>query len=206
MDLKNRWIVLCAEYTNNSDLINHLWLELVAAYSGKKRHYHNLKHIEMMYSEFDRSNDLISDRDSFQFAIIYHDIIYNVTKNDNEEKSGQLACERLIDMGYPKNKIQVVQKMIQATKSHNIADNADTNLLVDIDMAVLGYDWEIYKLYAQNVRKEYSIYPDFMYKKGRREVLRYFLNMDKIYKTEKYQDLYETKARTNIQQEMNELL
>ena len=52
------------------------------------------------------------------------------------------------------------------------------------------------------MRKEYSVYPDFMYKKGRTEVLQQFLSMQSIFKTDHFYHLREEKAKENIHQEL----
>ncbi len=59
-----------------------------------------------------------------------------------------------------------------------------------------------YNDYARQVRQEYSLYPDMIYKPGRRKVLRHFLAMPKIFKTDIFFELYEESARRNLQREM----
>src|SRR5690606_10645286 len=177
--------------------------EINVAYSGPKRHHHNLQHLEFMFYEFDLVEDQVNDKISFQLAIFYHDLVYNVKKKDNEEKSADLAFEQLLEMGYPAEKCNFVKSMIQATKRHEISANQDINLLLDIDMAVLGMDWVSYFKYTQHIRKEYKIYPEFIYRKGRREILNHFLEMDHLFKTKFYRDKFEEQARKNIAQELD---
>ena len=63
----------------------------------------------------------------------------------------------------------------------------------------------LYDTYCQQVRKEYSIYPDFLYKPGRKKVLEHFLNMERIFKTTYFFDLYEAQARENLRRELSSL-
>ncbi len=78
----------------------------------------------------------------------------------------------------------------------------DINYLLDADLSVLGKDRETYLVYTQMIRKEYSIYPDFLYKPGRKKVLRHFLELENIFKTEYFRDQYETQAKENIETEL----
>lgn len=204
-DLKERWRDLCIAYTNDVVLIDKRWESIKDAYTAKKRHYHNLDHLNNMFREFDTCFHLLDEFKAFQIAIFYHDIIYNVKRKDNEAKSAALAVEQLKEMSFPAGLIDKTNQMILATKDHELHKEQSVNLFVDVDMAIVGYDWEIYDEYAKNVRKEYSIYPDILYKKGRREVLKHFLAMESIFKTELFQNKYEARARENIQRELQSL-
>ena len=47
------------------------------------------------------------------------------------------------------------------------------------------------------------MYPDFLYRKGRKKVLKHFLEMDNIYKTELFQNLWEYETKENINYEIS---
>lgn len=205
MDLKTIWTSLATSYSNNQNLIAELWHEIEQAYTGSKRYYHNLIHIQYMIEKTHKMKD-IKDIDSFLFAIFYHDIIYNAQRKDNEEKSAERAITCLKELNAPQNMIRLCSQHILATKAHHKNDHNDTNLLLDIDMGILGESQERYLEYAQNIRKEYAIYPNFMYKKGRKKVLQHFLDMKSIYKTKTFQETYEQQARTNIAYELDNIL
>lgn len=95
--------------------------------------------------------------------------------------------------------------MILATKNHELSADNDTNYLLDADLAILGQTLDDYQKYTEQIREEYSIYPDFMYNSGRKKVLNYFLDMDEIYKTPYFKKNYEQKARVNIKNDLSEL-
>jgi predicted metal-dependent HD superfamily phosphohydrolase len=40
---------------------------------------------------------------------------------------------------------------------------------LDADLSILGKDLDTYLAYTKMIRKEYSIYPDFLYKPGRKK-------------------------------------
>jgi predicted metal-dependent HD superfamily phosphohydrolase len=95
--------------------------------------------------------------------------------------------------------------MICATKLHQKNDVIDTNWLIDFDLKILASDVNKYETYYQQIRKEYKIYPDLLYKPGRKKALQHFLANDFIFQTEVFSDKYETQARLNIQKEINTL-
>lgn len=201
--MKDVFYNLLNNYTDDKNLINKFWSEIETNYTDKKRHYHTIKHLENMYNELCECRDNIDDWDTILFSLFYHDIIYNASKKDNEEKSAALAIERLQQINYPESKINLCYKAIIATKSHTLSSNNDINLFTDADLSILGYSWQEYEQYYKQVRKEYSVYPDFLYKPGRKKVLQHFLDMENIFKTEFFRNKYENSAKNNIIKELN---
>ena len=121
-----------------------------------------------MLSLLNNCKEFIVDWDSVLFALYYHDIIYKVPGSDNEEKSAKLATERMKSIGVPEKTISKSHDWILATKSHQPSTDNDCNLLLDADMAILGQSPDLYNTYRQNVRKEFSFYPDLLYNPGRK--------------------------------------
>lgn len=192
---------LFQNYNDDTRLEENLWLEIKTYYTSKKRHYHNLAHLENLFQELLPTKEKFEDWDTIQFSIFYHDIIYNASRNDNEEKSALLAIERLKEIGLPEDAILKCNHQILTTKSHEFSD-LDTNYFTDADLSILGKSWEIYALYYQQIRKEYRIYPDFIYNSGRKKALRHFLEMERVFKTDYFFEKYENQARLNLQKEL----
>ena len=65
--------------------------------------------------------------------------------------------------------------------------------------------WESYHQYMKDIRKEYAIYPMILYKKGRKKVLKRFLERERIYFTDQFYVLSEIKARENLTRELETL-
>lgn len=168
MILQQNFRNLFLRYNQDDSLQQHLWLEIETYYSSKKRHYHTLSHLENLFLELLPIQEKMTDWETVQFSIFYHDIIYNASRHDNEEKSAILATERLRQMGVSENQILRCNHEILMTKSHDFSDS-DTNYFTDADLSVLGKSWEIYEEYFKQIRKEYRIYPDFMYNRGRKK-------------------------------------
>ena len=200
--LKETFIELLTNYTDNESLKNKLWTEIDKNYSSKKRHYHTLEHLNNLLYQLTAVKSEIKNWETILFTLFYHDIIYNSLKSDNEEKSAELAEKRMKQLSVSTDKIELCKKQILATKSHIKSTDSDTNYFTDADLSVLGQNWETYLLYCKNVRKEYSIYPALVYNPGRKKVLNHFLSMDRIFKTDFFYKKFEVQAKQNLQQEI----
>ncbi len=179
-----------------------LWKEIEQKYSQRNRHYHNLDHISALLNELTLVKPLIQNWEAVLFAIYYHDLIYKSTRKDNEEKSAEIAENRMRAIGVDTESVNLCQYHILATKSHREYTDSDTNYFTDADLSILGKDPEMYANYCSNIRKEYAIYPNFLYKKGRQKVVNHFLSMDWIFKTPEFYEKYEQQARWNLEMEL----
>lgn len=202
--LEKEFKSLFYRYADKKETIFSYWKELILNYNSKNRHYHNLTHLSELlqfYNEFEHN---ISKKDVVLFSIFYHDIIYDVKKSNNEEKSAELAKQRLQAINIQSEKVKLVYDYIIDTKLHKIEnDDADLAYFLDFDMAILGKDWNNYLNYTAQIRKEYSIYPKILYNNGRKKALKHFLEDGRIYKTEAFFKRFEEQAKKNIQKELN---
>ncbi len=201
--LQQLFVELASKFCTDHDLIRSCWQEIEKQYSGKKRHYHTLAHLQNMQQQLKHVADQLRDPDAVGFALFYHDIIYDIHQKDNEEKSALTAQERLAQMSVPAGISEACTSMIIATKQHQLSEDNDTNHFTDADLSVLGQPWAVYDEYRKQVRKEYSFYPALLYKPGRKKVLRHFLDMDAIFKTAFFSAAFEKQARENLQHEFD---
>lgn len=201
--IKEKFLNLIRKYSNNDNYNSGCWNEIEGNYSSKSRHYHNLEHLENMLAELDKVESQIKNLDALLFSIYYHDIIYKPTKRDNEHQSALIFEKRISKTSFIN--LSECMAQIEATKEHKISANNDTNMLLDIDLSILGKSAGEYKLYCENIRKEYSIYPDFMYRKGRIKVVKSILQLDNIYKTDFFINEYENQAKENLNLELSKL-
>ncbi|MCB0461277.1 MAG: hypothetical protein KDC81_01110 [Flavobacteriaceae bacterium] len=157
-----------------------------------------------MLLQADEMKSKIEDFDALKLAIWYHDIIYKPSKKNNEEKSSLFAKNRLNSLNFDEKRAKIVQNFIVSTKKHQLilSETDDNAYFLDFDLSILGTDWETYKNYYQNIRKEYKIYPDFLYNPNRKKILNHFLERETLYFTEVYQVKYELQARANLKKEI----
>jgi predicted metal-dependent HD superfamily phosphohydrolase len=112
-----------------------------------------------------------------------------------------MAAEALSLLGIDEYRVARCAQQILATKNHTFHSDKDINLFTDADLSILGKDQKTYKLYSEQVRREYAVYKDEVYYPGRAKVLQHFLDMPRIYKTDFFYQQYEDQARKNIAQE-----
>lgn len=176
--------------------------ELIAAYQAPNRHYHNLAHIEDCLAALSTVEDLsAADRNVLTQAIWWHDVVYDPTRSDNEERSAELAETSVAgDIG------NEVGRLIRLTKTHRVEPGDRLGaLLVSIDLSILGADRPRYEAYAAAIRREYAHVPDEAYRSGRSDVLRRFMAMPAIYPDAAFARTYDRHARDNIGWELASL-
>lgn len=199
------------------------WELIAKAYHG--RAYHNLNHLEEMLGhlpglsastapatapslrEIGGPEEALLELGTapiFGIALIYHDIVYRAGRKDNEARSADQAVAFLQKAGASEADQSRCRKLIMATKTHEAATEEE-GVLVDLDLAVLARDPAGYDKYARNVRKEFSLFPNFLYRPGRKKALLHFLEKPYIYHGEAAREKWEAKARGNIKNELSSL-
>ncbi len=201
--LEQTFLNLIRQYHQEEAFNMACWQEIERNYSANPRHYHNLLHLQKMISELEDCQPQLQDWDAILFSVYYHDIIYNVRRSDNEVKSADFMESRLSKTSF--QRIEHCKMQIKASKNHQESEDSDTNYFLDADLSILGQDWPTYENYVQQIRKEYRIYPEFLYKRGRKKVLRHFLDMESVYHTNHFADKYESRARNNLKRELQAL-
>lgn len=208
--LKSRWERLLNTFQVKKQDSQELFLDLVTAYSSSGRYYHTLEHIQQVLETIEsiRTTNSTSRWQSASFPAIelaawFHDVIYDSKSNDNEEKSAEYCVIALNKLGIPISTIEHVKQLILNTKRHQaLADDIDSQILLDSDLAILGVpDWQ-YKAYARSIRQEYSWIAEEAYRAGRKQVLQKFLQRERLYFTDRLFFDLEIKARHNMQAEV----
>jgi len=204
MKLKERFTALVSYYGLSENKVNSMWSDLETAYNQKFRKYHNLTHLEELFSHFDTFSDELTYKDDVLWSIFYHDVVYDIWKKDNELKSAQYVEILLKELEISNEQIARVFNLILSTKHHE-SNTTDEAFMIDFDLAILGQPEAIYSNYTKHIRKEYAKVPGLLYRKGRKKVLDHFLNKRQIYQTEQFISNYEQQARLNLQNELTTL-
>ncbi|OJV53823.1 MAG: hypothetical protein BGO31_02720 [Bacteroidetes bacterium 43-16] len=200
MDIAAKFRNIARRVTDDEAQISFCWSEIEQAYRLPARHYHNMSHIEKMLVLLEEVREACTDPVALELAIFYHDIVYEAQRQDNEVQSAAIAVARLKELGFKHT--DKVAALILATQKHEESEDMDTNYLLDIDLSILGMEWPLYREYAEQVREEYRIYPDEIYNPGRVQVLKHFLNLPRIFKTDYYFHKLEEQARQNLSNEI----
>lgn len=148
---------------------------IIDHHSEPHRYYHTLRHIGLMLGQIPPDHALAPEMAA---ATLFHDIIYQPTRSDNEEQSlamfesvaGTFAPPHALDR-------PLVCAMIMATKSHHFREEGScgdeaVNLLLKADLSILWHaDPDVYAWYAAGVRKEYAFVPEDRFRAARRKIL-----------------------------------
>lgn len=204
--VQEKWKKLTA-FSKKEETKGQLWEEIVYRYSGQHRYYHDLNHIAHLFTWCDRFIDKISNPAVMGFSILYHVVVYDTYRTDNEAQSAAFAESHLQQLNVHSVLIDNVKTFITAAKDHTIpvgfSLQNDLALFLDFDMTILGVDEEMYKMYSEKIRYEYSKYPDPVYKEGRKLALQKVLASENIFSTNDFKEAMEEKARENISREVS---
>ena len=204
---------LCLSALNDGvtpDEAQALWQSISVRYGESQRAYHNLSHIEQLLVQFDSIKHHLSKPHIVALALFYHDVIYEPTQSDNEQKSAEYAVDALSSY-LSQEQYQHIYVFIMMTANHQIDESidivkySDAAYLLDMDLSILGAPWSTYEQYAQAIRQEYAHISDIDYRDGRTAVLQGLLAHTKLYLTDYYYSQLEAQARDNINRELTSL-
>ena len=180
--------------------------KLAAAYEEPQRKYHTLQHLTACLALLSQYRHVAVEPAEVEAALWFHDAVYDVTAPDNEARSAAWAVEALSAAGVAPARVARVRKHILATRHAALPQGQDQQLLVDIDLAILGADHARFAEYEIQVRAEYAWVPEPLFRQKRAEVLAEFLARDPIYNTAPLRDALERQARENLAGSLQQLL
>jgi predicted metal-dependent HD superfamily phosphohydrolase len=181
---------------------------LLQRYREPHRTYHTTAHILALLALLKVHGGAARDPDALKLAILYHDIVYDPRRADNEAASAELARAELKALGVTTVLVERVAQLILATQhGAHVTDATDTDLalLLDLDLSVLAAPPSDYDSYASAIRHEYGHVPGLLYRLGRRRVLQKFLDADHVYLTPALAAAWEHQARANLVREITTL-
>lgn len=179
--------------------------ELVKAYSSPDRFYHTLAHVEDCLFIFDQTKSLAAYPEEMELALWFHDAVYDTRRNDNEQESAKWARATLDRLGIHNNIADRVSDFVLATRHTEEIANKDAQLMVDVDLSILGREADVFWRYEEDIRKEYAWVPEPTFQQKRIEILRSFLDRPSIYYHKEYQERFEQTARANLRQAITKL-
>lgn len=218
LTLKNRWNRLSTQLGLDPKLTAPMIRDLLAAYTEKTRFYHNMDHLLDCFEVLDtylndKDAPVPINKDLLELSLWFHDI---VDERGNPQGVDQSADRAVAFLGSASKtvtpaQLDQVRQNIMATKHFAPqigAPNLDTQLMTDIDLAILGQSAKAYKTYRQQIRQEYQPLYGVQYAPGRAKVMGKFLKPERanIYQTDWFRQKYQAKAEKNIQGEITALL
>jgi predicted metal-dependent HD superfamily phosphohydrolase len=190
-------------------VVEELRERLAERYREPHRRYHDLRHLQEVLQTVDELADDAGDTldvEAVRWAAWFHDAVYDVTRDDNEERSSDLAVRELAALGCDPTMVAEVARLVRLTATHRPADD-DVNgaVLCDADLRILAADPWRHAEYVLDVRAEYAHVPEPEFRAGRAAVLRQLLSADRLYRTERAHVRWEGRARANLTAELQRL-
>ncbi|CUF87250.1 Hypothetical protein, putative, partial [Bodo saltans] len=208
--IADKWLLCTGRFAVPPDVALAAWRTITERYLEPQRHYHTLRHVQELLQQMDLVESEIENPHAVLLMIFYHDVIYDPTAKDNEDKSAELfdqlvlTCKGLI----PEKIATLVRDGIMFTKHHMNCPtwaHKDIKHFLDMDIAILGANKERYVEYMRQIRQEYRHVPHDVFGKARAAVLQTFLTVSRLYKTDFFFNKYEAIARSNLQYEISVL-
>jgi predicted metal-dependent HD superfamily phosphohydrolase len=178
------------------------WAALVAAWSEPHRRYHDLNHLAAVLGLVDELAAAAVDPDAVRLAAWYHDVVYDPTRDDNEQVSAERARAGLRGL-VPDERREEVGRLVLLTAGHDPdPGDADGAVLCDADLAVLASEPARYAVYASAVREEYGHLSDAEFTAGRIAVLERLLALPELYRVPTVAAEWTPRARANLTAEL----
>ena len=202
-DLGPQWHALTAPLLPDYARREAELVRLLAAYGAPERHYHSLQHLVNLFGQVDAFPQ--QDAVVMGLAIWFHDAVYNALRSDNEAKSAEWALAFLQETTLEPVRQARVADFIRRSQDHTQPQpphDTDLLLFLDADLSILGAPEAAYWDYARQVRREYRLVPDLLYRPGRRKVLARLLEAPVLFHTPALREALDGPARRNLQAEL----
>jgi len=182
-----------------------LHAELLARYAEPHRAYHTQQHLAECLALFDEFRALAQRPAEVEIALWFHDAVYDVHRHDNEAASADCARAALLDAGAVADVAGRVAALVLVTRHSAAPARPDEQLLVDIDLAILGAAPARFAEYEAQIRVEYAHVPPAMFSEKRHAILAGFLARPVLYGTAALRARLEATARANLQAAIDRL-
>ncbi|WP_343639853.1 N-methyl-D-aspartate receptor NMDAR2C subunit [Roseateles sp.] len=172
--------------------------ELLTRYAEPQRKYHTRQHLEECLALFEEVIALAPHPAEVEMALWFHDAVYDVKGSGNEERSADWAHRALIEAGVDAASADRVRQLVLVTKHDGVPSSPDEQVLVDIDLAILGAERQRFDEYERQIREEYGFVPGFLFRRKRKQILKTFLDRPVLYSTPALRERLDARARENL--------
>jgi predicted metal-dependent HD superfamily phosphohydrolase len=136
--------------------------EILERWSEPHRAYHGPAHLADLLAQIKRHVELtVREREILTLAAIFHDIIYNPRRSDNEAQSAELFLNS-VAMDKDNADIQEIATIIRDTKDHVPSTHLST-IFSHMDMDVVRRPYEELLKWEAGIRHEYKHVPGIAY-------------------------------------------
>ena len=180
---------------------------LLESYCEPQRHYHTLQHLRECLALFEAAAPVAARAPEVELALWFHDAVYDPRADDNEARSATWAEAAVQAAGCDSAIARRVGDLVRAT-AHQLppaVEGPDVDLLLDIDLAILGSAPARFDESSRQIRAEYAHVPEDTFRARRADFLRSLLARPVLYRTEVFRAPLEAGARANLQRALDAL-
>ncbi|MBV8500205.1 MAG: N-methyl-D-aspartate receptor NMDAR2C subunit [Paucibacter sp.] len=171
---------------------------VLAAHATPDRKYHTLQHLQQCLSVVETVSHLPDRPAEVEMARWFHDAIYEFKGANNEARSADWAHEELRRADVDPAVAARVRDLAPMTCHASNLHRTDEQLLVDIDLAILGAEPARFAECEQQIREELARVPSYGLRTKRKSVFKPFLDRETIYSTQVLHQKLEARARNNL--------
>jgi predicted metal-dependent HD superfamily phosphohydrolase len=201
---ETRFQQLCRRLGGDGETLM-VYRRLIEAYAQPHRAYHAVTHLQDCLQQFDRAKAEATNPDEVEAALWFHDVVYDPQAADNEARSAIWAIQSLQELRIQPVVADRIAAMVLLTKHDQKPDRQDDELLLDVDLSILGQNVDVFAEYERGIRAEYSWVNETQYCVKRTAILKRFLDRPTIYHTQFFQNHFEARARKNLTQSIQRL-
>lgn len=147
---------------------------LLSMWNESHRSYHTQNHLLELIEQINEQKSKLSQTqyEKLMLCALFHDIVYDPMRQDNEEKSAEFFINCCSEKG--NQDLLEVKQMILDTKTHEATTDL-SELFNHFDMKVVEMDYEKLLEWERGIHDEYQSYGD-LYKTGRLHFLESLLD------------------------------
>ena len=144
-ELLNKWKIKCDEKV------------ILAMWNESHRHYHSLNHLDDMVDQINKNSMKFSEKEyeKLILATLFHDIVYDPMKWDNEEKSAEFFMNCCEDKSNPD--IVEINQIILDTKKHTPTTPLSEKFC-NFDMSIVDGNFEELLKWENGIHEEFKAY------------------------------------------------
>lgn len=171
---------------------------LILAYNEPRRVYHTLDHIQSCFNIFQDVVHLAKNADALALAIWFHDAIYDIDANDNEQRSADWFLRETKGVFDDSLRDLVYEHILATTHSGIEIQDHDSRIMVDIDLFSFGKPWPEFLRDSENVRAEKPGVPDGEFYPKQCGFQQFLLEQPRFFQSDYFYQHYEKQARQNL--------
>jgi len=178
---------------------------LVQRYSEPARRYHTLQHLDACLAHLTGLRPLAQQPDEIALALWFHDAVYEIGGTTNEAQSAAWARQALEAAGAKADRVGRVHALVMVTCHAEAPQTRDQEILLDVDLSILGAREAVFDAYETQIRAEYAAVPQALFQARRKRILGEFLARPRIYHTDQFHARMESQARANLARSISRL-